>query len=71
MLAAENANLQAAMADSLEEAEVRKAAEAPLREWKTEDLLERFKSSAILAEVLRSACTPQDPTGHSDNLEQP
>lgn len=50
-LEAERRSMAAAMAVSLEEEEFRKAAELPLKEWKDDDLLERFKSSAILAEV--------------------
>ena len=47
----ERQHLQAAMAESLNENETRKAAERPLHEWIDQDLLDRYKASCILREV--------------------
>jgi len=47
----ERQSLAAAMAQSLEEDDIRKAAETPLEEWDETDLLLRYKDSSILREV--------------------
>lgn len=49
----ERRNLAAAMAESLEENNIRKAAETPLHELENKELLLRYKDSCILKEVTR------------------